>query len=558
MKISGFFNGHDCSFCILEDGVPIIHAEYERYLRLKEPDGDSYGMLLDIVKDIDDIDYFVVAGAAGSKNIFSHKEEWKSSYPDRVGRKAPDLTKHFTTPEVKPLLAWQDGEILQVGHHKSHAANAFFSSNFDKSLVITMDGGGREESSESNPVGNPTFNTIWYGDGTKINPMDMGFNQPSSKSIGQIWSRYTKNIFGLSVGYPYGHSAGTVMAMAAFGDRNRYINHMKRDIWDWGKINNEINKMSESDAESAKFDVAASLQHWTEIEIKNKVERGIKLYEENTGEKPEYLSLAGGVSLNSVVVGKMYDWFDFKDIYVTVTPHDGGIPIGACQYLYHHVLGNPRVTWKDNLSPYLGELYSRYDVQQALKDNEDKIEVSDANDDLVVNLLMEQNIVSVFGAGSESGRRALGNRSILADPRSSTMKETINEKVKHRQWFRPFAPSILREEVKNWFEKDVNSPYMTAVIKFKEDAKSNVPAVVHHDGTARLQTVTENDNKWYYNLIKKFKEKTDVPILLNTSFNDREPIVENPEHAINCFLGTNIDYLYFYEFGILVSRKRSI
>ena len=160
-----------------------------------------------------------------------------------------------------------------------------------------------------------------------------------------------------------------------------------------------------------------------------------------------------------------------------------------------------------------------------------------------------------FGEGSESGRRALGNRSIICDPRSQKMKDMINEKVKHRQWFRPFAPSILREHVKDWFTKDVDSPYMTTVLDWKEEVKDKVPAVVHLNGTARLQTVTENDNKWYYNFIKKFYDRTGVPVLLNTSFNDREPIVETPEHAINCFMGTNIDYLYFRDFGILVCKK---
>ena len=134
------------------------------------------------------------------------------------------------------------------------------------------------------------------------------------------------------------------------------------------------------------------------------------------------------------------------------------------------------------------------------------------------------------------------------------MKDIINQKVKHRQWFRPFAPSIMRDEVTNWFERDVNSPYMDKVIHFKEEVRDKVPAVVHFDGSARLQTVTENDNSWYYNFLKKFKEKTGVPILLNTSFNDREPIVETPEHAINCFLRTDIDYLYFRDYNILVSK----
>ena len=135
------------------------------------------------------------------------------------------------------------------------------------------------------------------------------------------------------------------------------------------------------------------------------------------------------------------------------------------------------------------------------------------------------------------------------------MKDIINEKVKHRQWFRPFAPSVLREDVSEWFETDASSPYMTTVIKFKESVRNKVPAVVHYDGSARLQTVTENDNKWYYNFIKKFKEKTGVPIVLNTSFNDREPIVETPEHAINCFLGTNVDYLFFRDFNYILSKR---
>jgi carbamoyltransferase len=142
----------------------------------------------------------------------------------------------------------------------------------------------------------------------------------------------------------------------------------------------------------------------------------------------------------------------------------------------------------------------------------------------------------------------------LADPRSLEMKDIINEKVKHRQWFRPFAPSILRDEVKNWFVHDAGSPYMSIALKFKDGMSEKVPAVVHNDDTARFQSVREDDNKWYYNFIKKFQGKTGIPIVLNTSFNDREPIVETPEHAINCFLRTDIDYLYFREYGILVKK----
>ena len=255
------------------------------------------------------------------------------------------------------------------------------------------------------------------------------------------------------------------------------------------------------------------------------------------------------------MTGKLFDWYGdkFKDIYVCPVSYDAGLAIGSSQYFWHHVLGNPRIKWEDNASPYLGELYGSPSVLAALEKT--NAVYKKTTDEEVLELLAEQNIISVFSKGSESGRRALGNRSILADPRSDKMKDLINEKVKHRQWFRPFAPSIMREKVSEWFTKDVCSPYMSFVIHFKDEVKDKVPAVVHYDGTARLQTVTEKDNYWYYNFLKKWDEKTGVPILLNTSFNDREPIVENPEHAVNCFLGTDIDYLYFVDENILVSKK---
>tara|TARA_Y100000004_G_C8897238_1_gene404725 strand:- start:422 stop:1198 length:777 start_codon:yes stop_codon:yes gene_type:complete len=258
------------------------------------------------------------------------------------------------------------------------------------------------------------------------------------------------------------------------------------------------------------------------------------------------------------MVGKLYDWYpQIKDIYICPVPYDAGLAIGAAQYVWHQTLNNPRIKWEDNNTPYLGKIYDKTEVKLAINNFLNKIDYKEISDDEVVDLLSnnEGNVISVYGGGSESGRRALGNRSILADPRNPKMKDIINEKVKHRQWYRPFAPSILKEDTSDWFERDVNSPYMTAVIKFKEEVRDKVPAVCHFDGSARLQTVTEKDNRWYYNFIKKFKDKTNVPIVLNTSFNDREPIVETPTHAINCFLGTNIDYLYFRDFGIILTKK---
>ena len=175
-------------------------------------------------------------------------------------------------------------------------------------------------------------------------------------------------------------------------------------------------------------------------------------------------------------------------------------------------------------------------------------------DSTVLKILANQEIVSVFGGRAESGRRALGNRSILADPRNAEMKDWINEAVKHREWFRPFAPAILREEVSKWFEQDIDSPYMSFALKVREEKKDLVPAIVHKDGTARLQTVCWDDNPWFYGFLEKWNELVQVPMLLNTSFNDREPIVETPEDAIKCFLKTGIDNLYFYEHEILITK----
>ena len=202
----------------------------------------------------------------------------------------------------------------------------------------------------------------------------------------------------------------------------------------------------------------------------------------------------------------------------------------------------------------MGGIYDLNTITQSIQKYSSSINTRKTGIDEITNLLQQQKIIAVFGGRSESGRRALGNRSILADPRSGEMKDTINNRIKHRQWFRPFAPSILREEVTNWFQNDVESPYMNFTLKFKKGKEKLVAAISHPDNTARLQTVTENDNKWYYNLIKMWYNKTGVPILLNTSFNDREPICETPEHAINCFLRTKLDYLYFYDYDLLVEK----
>lgn len=526
MKIAGFCSAHDCAYAILEDGIPILHNELERFTREKEPLGDSIEFMFNSYNDYNNIKHFA--------HCFD-------TYNGGIEKRYPETLSKMTSIANK-----NGGNYFIPGHHESHAANAFFSSNFDEALVVSIDGGGRDYGIDKEEV-IATF-TAWEGLGNTINKIQILAG--NLVNIGVSWAECTKQIFGLSGGYPKGNQAGTVMAMACMGDSSKYWKYFyDSGLRDYKGIDfNGLRQLALS-SEQEMFDVAAGLQKATEVITKSILDTYVERYPYKN------LCLSGGVVLNSVMVGKMYDWYpQIENIYVCPVPYDAGLAIGAAQYVYHHVLGKPRVSWEDNASPYLGRSYSRQEIRNAIYSSGLNCEENISTDDVAKLLSKDNNIISVFSGGSESGRRALGNRSILADPRSPDMKNIINEKVKHRQWFRPFAPSILRECVSDWFEKDIDCPYMTSVIKFKESVRHKVPAVVHFDGSARLQTVTKKDNTWYYNFIKRFQQRTGVPIVLNTSFNDREPIVETPEHAIACFAKTDIDYLYFADEGYLVKK----
>lgn len=540
-RILGLWSGHDASFCVLNDGVVEMHSEAERHTRVKEGPYDSIKLFYEHCNDLTGV--VAITTCQRDLGIKAHADSWDS------------------IKNVAPLHV--------VAHHQSHAANAFFSSNFRKATVITIDGGGIEN--ESNyTVGA----SVWAGDDTKIELLK--YYPLEQMNVGGVWSRCTRCIFRYESGAPYGNACGTVMALAALGDPQKYFADFYRFLTsDLGKATprapGHIPGMSVHDPREPKhpflgrwrdiadastqdkYDMAASLQLATEDILRKIITEAIEL---NPG--TEHLCVSGGVALNSVAMGKVATWFPrLKGIYVPPVPYDGGLTIGAAQYVWHHVMGKPRVTWTDNVSPYLGQSYSKEQVEETLSlfVSKNQINVTSVDDGDVIELLDQGNIVSVFNGRAESGRRALGNRSILADPRDPKMKDRVNEKVKHRQAFRPFAPSVLREEVKNLFVTDCDSPYMGFVLKFKDEVREKLPAVVHFDGSARLQTVTKNDNPWYYQFIKLWKEKTGFGIILNTSLNDREPICETPLDTIKCFLGTDIDFLYLPEFGILVARK---
>lgn len=538
--IASVWSGHDASFYVADGGIPVVHCELERFIREKEPAGDAIAFMEQMLGSIEHVKHVALI----------HPERTMHRYEDSYAR-------------MLDVVARNEGHIIWVGHHRAHCANAFFSSCFERAVIISFDGGGFEGPEHQ------TAQTVYLGEGNRITPVSM--TPMSVSNIGGLWTRCTRYIFKLNSGWPGGHSAGTVMAMAALGDPSRFkydfemmltTDLLPASMKPAGQPKGDVDLQNEvrhpyldrwaqiaSSNEQDKFDLAAGLQAATEDVIRYVVAQALDAIP-----GMDSVCLSGGVALNSVAMGKLHDWFPGRRFYVTPTPHDGGLTVGAAQYLWHHVLGKSREQWQGSFSPYLG---LEYDVDECIREamSRDDIVVESASDADIIDMLGGGQIVSVYRGRAESGRRALGNRSILADPRDPGMKERINDRVKHRQWFRPFAPAILREDVASWFQQDIDSPYMSFVASFRPEVVSRVPAAVHVDGTGRLQTVMREENPWFYGLLSIWKERTGVPILINTSFNDREPIVETMEHAIECMLRTEIDAMYVPDAGALIKRR---
>lgn len=519
MKIIGLACGaHDTAYCVFEDGKVIIHEELERFTRQKEQQGDIFKFLEERQSNLNDVDYF--------SHFFMR---WRGGLPAMF----PDGYNKIIN----------SNKYIEISHHAAHAANAFFSSNFNDAFIISIDGGGEECDMEFQNKTHETALALYRGKDNKIFKIKDEF---PGVNIGYAWSKITREVFGLSSGPPIGNQCGTVMAMSAVAKNpHKFIDIMRNYVRSPDSNLSELLNLSEDD----KFNLAGSLQMATEEYV-------ISLIAEYIPVECKNVCIVGGVALNGLLNNAIFKKFKFNNIYIPPVPYDAGLAIGCCQYIYYNLLDNKRVITNINESSYLGCEYHKDDIDAAIIKNNSFVNVlNDIDDDFVIDLLKNQKIISIFNGKSESGRRALGNRSILADPRKSSMKDLINAKIKHRQWFRPFAPIILQDKVKDWFEIDIESPYMNIIAKFTQDALEKVPAVVHYDGTGRFQSVKQSDNYWMYNFLKKWENKSGVPILLNTSFNDREPIVETPDHAINCFIKTKIDYLYFPEYKILLEKK---
>jgi carbamoyltransferase len=276
--------------------------------------------------------------------------------------------------------------------------------------------------------------------------------------------------------------------------------------------------------------------------------------------KQNAVCLAGGVAFNCVANGKIFDHTPFSDIYVQPAAGDAGLAVGAAYYVYHQILGRPRGFAMEHA--YWGPQFTPGAIRQALEGSGidgSSFSIKTPSDEELGRLTAQHiaagKIVGWFQGRAEWGPRALGNRSILVDPRRAEMKEVLNQRIKHRESFRPFAPSILEEAAADYFERSYPSPFMNLAYPVRAEKRGVIPAPTHVDGTARLQTVSRQTNPKYWGLIKEFEKLTGVPVLLNTSFNDNEPIVLKPQEAIDCFLRTKMDVLVMGNY--LVEKRES-
>ena len=461
-----------------------------------------------------------------------------------------------------------DENIFFSDHHLSHAASAFFPSPFEEAVVLTADG-----------VGEWATTTVAVGKG---NELDIKKEIHFPHSLGLLYSAFT-----YYTGFKVNSGEYKLMGLAPYGNPN-YENKIREliDIKEDGTFrlnqkyfnyatgltmtNHHFHNLfgqKPRDPKNEKLtqfhmDIASSIQKVTE-EIMVKLAKSIR---------NEYgisnLCLAGGVALNCVANGKILKEKIFDNIWIQPAAGDAGGSLGAALALWHIDQGNKRiVNQSDNMrGSYLGSEFSQDQIEKELKSVGANFDIFDYENLIkkTSDYLSNEKAIGWFQGRMEFGPRALGARSILADPRSDKMQKNLNLKVKYRESFRPFAPSILREDLSEWFNMKVDSPYMLLVadINFKKKIemtdiqkklfgidklnikRSEIPAVTHVDYSARIQTVSKSTNKYYYDLISKFKEITACPIIVNTSFNVRgEPIVNTPTDAFNCFMGTELDYL---------------
>jgi len=552
---------HDSAAALLKDGKVISAVEEERFSR-KKFDDEFPELAIDFcLKEAgitsNQLDYVAFYDkpvlkferlldnyiAVAPKGLFSFLDVIPKWLHKRL----------WIKNEIRNYLKGFSGTIIFPEHHMSHAAHAFFTSPFDEAAILSVDG-----------VGEWTTSSFGKAYGTTI---ELTHDIRWPHSVGLFYSAFT-----YFLGFKVNEGEYKLMGLSAYGKPKYYdlicdkLIDIKNDgsihlnmeyfAFTYDKVMTNQNfselfgippRKEDSKAEQIHYDIAASVQLVLEDILLKMADHVYK----KTGMKN--LCFGGGVALNGVANNRILNDGPFENLHIPPSPGDGGSAIGCAQYSYFCYTKNKREIMpnaeriKNNI--YVGPSYSNDEIKLFLDKNTIQYKFLETNSllETTAKLISEQNVVGWFQGKMEWGPRALGNRSILADPRMKEMKDILNEKIKHRESFRPFAPSILEEFTSDYFEFASGRfseilPYMLLVARVKKPDK--IPAVTHVDGTGRLQTVSRNINPLYYDLINKFFKITNVPVVVNTSMNVRgEPIVNTPQHALNMLTKTDMDYL---------------
>ena len=580
LGISAFY--HDSAACILNDGEIIAAAQEERFTRKKHDPSYPYNAIEFVLKsanlklsEVEKIVFFEkpflkferlleTYVAFAPKGFFS----FAKAMPLWIKEKLFQKNLLFNKLKSHDKNYKTDENIFFSDHHLSHAASAFFPSPFKEAVVLTADG-----------VGEWATTTVAVGKGNKL---DIKKEIHFPHSLGLLYSAFT-----YYTGFKVNSGEYKLMGLAPYGNPI-YVDKIKKliDIKDDGTFrlnqkyfnyatgltmtnkhfhnlfNHKPRNPNHEKLDQFHMDIASSIQQVTE-EVMIKITKSIR---KEYGIKN--LCLAGGVALNCVANGKILHEKIFDNIWIQPAAGDAGGSLGAALALWYSNQKNERhINIEDDMKgSYLGPEFTQEQIEEELKSVGANFQTLEYENllNLTSDYLSKENAIGWFQGKMEFGPRALGARSILGDPRSDRMQKNLNLKVKYRESFRPFAPSILRQDLTKWFSMDVDSPYMLLVANINPEKKiemsveqkklfgidklnikrSEIPAVTHVDYSARVQTVTLETNKRYYDLISKFKEKTGCPVIINTSFNVRgEPIVNTPTDAFNCFMGTELDFL---------------
>lgn len=553
LGISCFY--HDAAACLLQDGRIVAAASEERFTRKKHDarfptNAIAYCLSEGRITagDLDYVGFYDKPLLKFERIVTSYIATFPRSYRAFMQAVPVWLREKLWTKDLIAREMDYKGEILFAEHHQSHAASAFLVSEFDEAAILTVDG-----------VGEWATASMATGRGNDIDILRQ-INYPHS--LGLLYSAFTYYL-----GFKVNSAEYKVMGLAPYGEP-KYFDRIMNDLLEVtedGSFRLNLDyfeyphglrmtngnfdglfegppREPESSLDQRHKDIAASIQKVTE-EVMLRLTSALH---KETG--LDNLCMAGGVALNCVANGRILKEGPFKRIFIQPAAGDAGGAVGVAKYIYNTVLGHPREeAWRH---AYLGPKFSAQEIESYLRRAGAVYREMDTGALVseTARLIAEQNVIGWFQGRMEFGPRALGNRSILADARNPENQSRVNLKIKFRESFRPFAPSVLEDYCGEYFEIDCNSPYMLLTAQVREDRRV-IPSVTHLDGSARIQTVSREDNPLYYNLIEEFRRQTGTPVIINTSFNVRgEPIVCTPEDAFRCFMRTDMDYLILDRF----------